>query len=477
MRERLTTLGIVTGLLVCASVAIGALRVGVPVSDPWLFPILVVLPALAVIGFGLTLFASPSRRTNVLLLATTVVLTLYAGEAVLRLSDEKPPPRRDQVARARGEPFDTRSQHQVVLDMRAAGFEVYPTVSGSSLRDTGPRGGLDLEFDGRRVIPMSNVRNRTVVHCNEAGEYSVFQTDERGFNNPAGSWADPVDVVALGDSFIHGACVDTALTLVANIRRHIPRTLGVGLDAYGPLFMLGALEEYVTSVRPRDVLWFYFEWNDLRELHEELQFEPLRQYLDPWSSQQLDQRAGEIDLALLAFLDGQITRYQGRRGAVAPGTRIPSRPFVEWARLQRLRKALALDGIRNRLDLCCDLETFEAVLNEAKRNVESWGGRLHFVYLPAAPRYHRPMSAVLDETLRARARVLRIAHRVGLPVVDVHAAFQEEGNPGSFFVDARSHYNATGYEVAAEAVVKHLKGFPNARGDVARLRDPATSDQ
>jgi hypothetical protein len=122
--------------------------------------------------------------------------------------------------------------------------------------------------------------------------------------------------------------------------------------------MLGALEEYVTSVRPRDVLWFYFEWNDLRELHEELQFEPLRQYLDPWSSQQLDQRAGEIDLALLAFLDGQITRYQGRRGAVAPGTRIPSRPFVEWARLQRLRKALALDGIRNRLDLCCDLETF-----------------------------------------------------------------------------------------------------------------------
>jgi hypothetical protein len=87
------------------------------------------------------------------------------------------------------------------------------------------------------------------------------------------------------------------------------------------------------------------------------------------------------------------------------------------------------------------------------------------------------MSAVLDETLRARARVLRIAHRVGLPVVDVHAAFQEEGNPGSFFVDARSHYNATGYEVAAEAVVKHLKGFPNARGDVARLRDPATSDQ
>jgi hypothetical protein len=87
------------------------------------------------------------------------------------------------------------------------------------------------------------------------------------------------------------------------------------------------------------------------------------------------------------------------------------------------------------------------------------------------------MSAVLDETLRARGRVLRIAHRVGLPVVDVHAAFQEAGDPRSFFVDARSHYNARGYGVAAEAVVRHLKAFPNAGGEIARIRDPATSDQ
>jgi hypothetical protein len=477
MRDRLTTLGIVTGLLVCASVAIGALRIGVPVSDPWLFAILVVLPAVAMIGFSLALFAAPNLRSNVLLLATTVVLALYASEAVLQWLDEKPPPRRDQVARARGEPFDTRTQQQVVLDMRSAGFAAYPTVSGSSLRDAGPRGGFDLEFDGRRIIPMTNVRNRTVVHCNESGEYSVFRTDERGFNNPAGLWADPVDVVALGDSFIHGACVDTALTLVANIRRHIPRTLGVGLDAYGPLFMLGALEEYVTSARPADVLWFYFEWNDLRELQEELQFEPLRQYLDASSSQQLEQRAEAIELALLAFLDGQITRYQLHDSAGATGTSMPSRKLSEWARLLRLRRGLAIDGVRQRLQLCCDFETFEATLKEAKHNVESWGGRLHFVYLPAAPRYHRPMSVVLDETLRARGRVLRIAHRVGLPVVDIHAAFLKAGDPASFFLDARSHYNAKGYRVAAEAVVAYLKAIPHSDSDVARLRDRATSDQ
>jgi hypothetical protein len=249
--------------------------------------------------------------------------------------------------------------------------------------------------------------------------------------------------------------VDPADNLVAGIRRSIPGTVGLGMGDTGPLVMLGMIKEYLTDVRPSDVLWFFYEGNDLRNLRSELDSPELRRYLEPGSTQRLHALRADIDSVVGEYLNELIAHPPENVSAQleAPPRSVTLR---RWVRLHRLRSALGLADIQSRLQRCCDPAVLAAVLEEADRTVRGWGGRLHFVYLPAAGRYAQPLSALLDDDLRYRRVVLRTVRRVGLPIVDVHAAFRATGKPQSLVFNARSHFNPAGYSVAAQAVLRHL---------------------
>jgi hypothetical protein len=461
MRKRVVAVCLAAASFAGAAMAVRALMIGVVPGDPWLFPLLVVLPGLAAIGLALALLrGSAATRASVVMLLIAVGVAIYAVEAVLQALPDPPPPSLEQVAHGRGLTFDGRKQEQVAIDLRAAGTPAWVTVPANTLRNPAARGGVAMELEGRPVVPLANLADRLVVHCNESGRFSIYRTDEHGYNNPPGLWRAPVDVALVGDSFVHGACVDPDQTLAADIRQRWPKTIGAGLDDFGPLSMLGVIREYFSTVRPRDVFWFYFEWNDLRDLTRELRSPALRQYLEPGGAQHLVAQEARIDSALASWVDRKLVEASGEARDVPVPAAPPPRPLrrvlAEWFRLYRLRDMLALTEIRDRVSLCCDLATFETILRRAQQDVAGWGGRLHFVYLPAALRYQRPMSRILDDEIRARGRVLRLARRLGLDVVDVHAAFLETGDPKALFFGFRSHYTPAGYRVAAEAVLRHI---------------------
>ena len=258
-------------------------------------------------------------------------------------------------------------------------------------------------------------------------------------------------MAAVGDSFVEGACVDSSETLVADIRRVVPQTLGVGLDGAGPLSELGLVKEYLPRVRPRIVLWFYYEGNDLSDLTSELQVPELQGYLKPDWVQHLPEHVEALDASILKMYEQRRARPRAS-GETSLGL---TAGLWQWARLSRLRGALALGEVSKRMKVCCDLRAFAGVLQEARRTVESWGGRLYIVYLPAPGRSLRPLSGMLTDQLRYRRRVLRLIHDMGLTVVDVYPAFRQH-DPSVLFYDVRSHYTAVGYKVAAEEVVRHL---------------------
>jgi hypothetical protein len=120
---------------------------------------------------------------------------------------------------------------------------------------------------------------------------------------------------------------------------------------------------------------------------------------------------------------------------------------------------VGLGNLRQRAALCCRLDLLETVLLEASKRVASWGGTLHFVYLPSVERYYGfPISHLRSDELRSRARVLALVQRLRLPLVDVHELFLRSGDPRQHFASSRSHYSAHGYRVVAEAVLNHLLG-------------------
>jgi hypothetical protein len=99
-----------------------------------------------------------------------------------------------------------------------------------------------------------------------------------------------------------------------------------------------------------------------------------------------------------------------------------------------------------------DFALFEAILRRAKADVAGWGGTLHFVYLPdlwffrGAPPKDHPL----------RARVLATAHAVGLPVVDVHARFDQEPDLEALRDYPNAHVNRAGHAVLGRVINDYL---------------------
>jgi hypothetical protein len=478
-RQRAANLVLVVGALGAAVAATRGLALGVPWANFWVFGMVVVLPAAVALVLALVLRrGAAATRTNVALLTVATVVGLYAAELVIVLVPKRSPLTRIQRAAAEGRAFDTRLRAEIISDLRAGGTAAYMTLPSNRLRADAERGDIEIRVDGRRLVPLSNVSNRTVVHCNETGETSVFRTDEFGYNNPNGAWSGPLDVALLGDSFVQGACVGPSQTIAAQLRRHLPRTVALALDDFGPLSMLGALREYLPQVRPRDVFWVYYEWNDLRDLTIERRSATLRAYLETDRIQGLAENQTVIDSVLADYIDRYVADEAGRASPVARrgAGRGPSitRSVASWLKLYSVRELLGLADMSDRIGECCDIDTFAAILARARESVESWGGQLHFVYLPAALRYYQPASVLLDHAMRNRRRVLGVVRDLDLPIVDLHRAFRESANPAGLFVDERSHLTADGYRAVADAVIRHLEQYPRMPDGVRQPGRPIT---
>src|SRR5262249_23245494 len=159
---------------------------------------------------------------------------------------------------------------QVMRDLEKQGIRSYPSIIPSILL-TGDRNGPfltpRLTIDGVPLLPLGGVSNVTTILCNENGQYTIYEADEHGFNNPRGLWSrGGIDVAALGDSFTIGGCVPHDKGFVDLIRHEHPLTINLGMDNNGPLLEFAGLREYLPSLKPKVILWFYYEGNDLQDL-------------------------------------------------------------------------------------------------------------------------------------------------------------------------------------------------------------------
>ena len=73
-------------------------------------------------------------------------------------------------------------------------------------------------------------------------------------------------IVGIGDSFTSGYCLQDSLSFMSLIKKEYPLTINLGVTGTGPLHQLAILKEYVESLKPKVVLWNFFEGNDLQEL-------------------------------------------------------------------------------------------------------------------------------------------------------------------------------------------------------------------
>ena len=211
-----------------------------------------------------------------------------------------------EAAKALGVKYDSRTKAEVIDDFRKRGIDAVPSLYSEELLKEQKDGTMKsaITINGVEVLPLASMAEKLTVVCNEGGEFLTYTSDKHGFHNPPHVWSAPVDIVAVGDSFTQGWCVGPDDNFVSVIRQRHPGTLNLGIEGNGPLVMLATIKEYAEIVKPKVVLWFYFEGNDLGDLRRERQNSILTQYLaNKEFSQGLLNRQAEIDRALAAYLE------------------------------------------------------------------------------------------------------------------------------------------------------------------------------
>lgn len=369
--------------------------------------------------------------------------------------------------------FDTRTRLDIIKTFRQQGLDAWPQIPAEALYQSWPAGSADpaITIDGVGVMPLGGIADKLTVYCNENGARTIYASDEYGFHNPKGLWqSSRIDVAAVGDSFVLGACVPSEKNFVALLRQHHPRTLNVGRAGNGPLFELASIKEYLSLVRPKQVLWFYFEANDLSvDLRLERRNPILPRYLTAGFSQDLRNKQGAIDRALTAYVEA-VADSLGLLGGLK---KTVQQPLNVWTALESVERRVKLTSLREEVMSVIrqsagqnseheaqvqipapeeDLQLFRQVLGEAKKSVEAWGGRMVFVYLPQWERYHDERHANQD-----RQRVLETISAIGIPIIDIHPIFASHSDPLTLFpFRLRGHYTEEGNQLVAGEVLRFL---------------------
>ena len=399
----------------------------------------------------LSLRLSHRSKLNLSLVLVSTGLTLLSADLILEFTDRSYPTL-SEAARNAGATFDSRSLPEVVKDLRLDGTDAYPIAF------FGFRSGA-LGIGEGPVYPLAGISNVVTVTCNESGEWMNYLSDEHGFNNPKGIWEqDRIDIAVIGDSFINGLCVVPDRTIPGLIREVHPSSLSLGMVSSGPLVQLAIMKEYLGDLKPKTVLWFFLETNDIDDLiHTDRTFQnnaELRKYTETNHRQDLISKQSLIDQELRMVVDQRLSLADQTNTLkarwIAP---LPAKVIT----LSKLRQRLVI-LTKNSFKACSVspevFTLFERTFRDGAEYVNSWGGRLYFVYLPGWERYaglQMGLGCIHDKTVA-------IARSAGATVIDLTLTFDAHPDPLSLFpFRLRAHYNEAGYKLAADTVLDSVK--------------------
>jgi hypothetical protein len=395
----------------------------------------------------LSLFLNDKKKIIVLYCSTTIIFILYFYETLRFYAPEINKSKIMRLInneRKLPEQVDEKNKISIINELkRTKGIDVVPSVF--------PRALLEKKLD---LFPFGGVSNTTTVFCKEGEEYSIYISDRFGFNNLDKEWSNNnLSWFLVGDSFTHGSCVlqhENFASKIIDITKE--SAVSVGMSGNGPLIELATIKEYATQKKPKIVLWIYFERNDLEDLKKEKTNSLLMKYMNKNFTQNLNLKQKEIDKKLRKNILIAEREFKNKNDSKRKKTK-KFTAFNKIIRLQIVRDKMALDrGLNYGID-----PLFKKIILEGKNHINSWGGKLYFVYLPDKERYSG--NKANDDNYLKRKEVIKLIKMLNIPIIDVHKDFfMKQDDPLSFYAHRiYGHFNPEGYKKIAELIVKKTK--------------------
>ena len=332
-----------------------------------------------------------------------------------------------------GKDYDTRTLFEIYTDFKNKNVNLTVTLSPTS-----------YPSDANSIFPFSGLSNKLTIYCNENGYFTKYMSDRYGFNNPDKEWNETeIEYILVGDSFTHGACVNRPYD-IASVLRILSKkpVINLGYRGNGPLIEYAALREYLPS-NVKNVLWLYYEGNDLTDLKKNELISPiLIQYLTNKSfTQKLKSKQKQIDQLGSNIIKTSISKYNVSK----------FNKLINFVKLSKFRENLT--SFSQETQTVKDIPPeFIEILKLTKELTAKNNSNLYFIYLPTYFRYDKNF----DNS--SYNQIKQIVNNLSIPFIDIHEkVFLKETDKLNFFpYKVHGHYTIEGYKKVTETIYNYI---------------------
>lgn len=295
-----------------------------------------------------------------------------------------------------------------------------------------------------------------------AHEKVEYVYDKNGFRNSTD--LREAAVVCIGDSFVEGFMVPYERICAVRLGRILEvEVCNLGHDDYGPPQELLVLKRYALGLRPRVVVWFFFEGNDLMDLEDyELAQSGWRGYLtrgDGFAARCFCLNALErLDLWMADFRWRDSGFRQRRLARLLPEVRrdkvtLHFGGYFRWGLPDVSPRELAL------------WEKARHYLREAASVCDQNQIKFLVVGIPTKFRVYRDLCTPMQKRDLARwelndlpDRLSRWCRAAGVAHLDLTPALKSAARDGSLvYFTEDGHWSAPGQAVAAEQIAAFIR--------------------
>ena len=368
-----------------------------------------------------------------LIYISAIMLGIYSTEFYLQFSAINTEGKIKKAAEERNLIPDLRKKKQVVMELSKINKnQAYPY--------------LKIVNQFQEIMPLGLIPNKLTVYCNEVGRWFIFNSDKHGFNNPTNIWDEKIDIVALGDSFTHGACIPDNKNYVNLIRENYSNILNLGIGGNNPLSNLAALIEYALPKKPRIILWFHFAGNDLAGMMGDKNHKIFNKYLyESEFSQNLISRSGEIENKMLDF-------YSKNKKAIYEEDKYTT--FQKF----NLRHLIKLHYLRNglgqtrNLDGQFDFKFFKEIMEKSKFLADQISSEIYFINIPTL------QQAYIHKTDPNWRKTYEVVSELNIKWFDFSKEILNHKDPSSLYANRENggHFSELGSRLMADFVLKAI---------------------
>lgn len=395
-----------------------------------------------------TFFLNDKLITYLFIILISTSFSFYSYELFLIVKKKNIKNDRDEVYKSlTGKKFDHRDALTVYLDLKKKYKNV--TVAIEPAKFFYDKSNAPYAEDIGDLFPFSGKSLSKTLHCNENGYYSIYDSDRYGFNNPNKEWDNvTIEYLLVGDSFTHGSCVNRPDDIASNLRKISKKpVLNLGMMGNGPLTEYATLKEYYKD-KTKNILWMFFEGNDITGLQLELKNNILVKYLnDKNFKQNLKFKQKKIDNLKLRYIPNKNISI------------IINNPFLNFIKLTKVRYQIEVfknakkerDHIET-MDFENTYDQFQKILQNVKEFSLNNNANFYLVYLP----YSRKYSGQFDDEVYKNIK--RIVNELDISFIDIDKElFKKTNNPLSLvpFEDHKNHFTSQAYKRIAEIIYQN----------------------